>query len=274
MTLLRFRLLLRRTGVVLLLVVLAGTVNLAVAVAQDDAGEPPLDPELVRRGDELFQTNCAMCHGSNGTGLDQEGPAGGPSLIGVGPASVDFMLRTGRMPMDDQHEPLRRGEPQFDETDRAALTAYVTSLAPGEGPEIPEISGWESADLSAGLELFTTNCAACHGPTAAGVAVGQQDVSSNLEVASPIEIAEAIRTGPGVMPVFGDDVLGQEELEAVTAWVMELRDRESPGGVSVGRSGPVWEGFIAWLVGLGLLGIVMYLLGDKARDTTEAAEHE
>jgi ubiquinol-cytochrome c reductase cytochrome c subunit len=267
----RFRLLLRRSGIVLLLAVLAGSLNLAVAVAQDEGGAS-LDPELVERGDQLFQTNCAMCHGSNGTGLDQEGPAGGPSLIGVGPASVDFMIRSGRMPMDNQNDRLRRGPAQFDDTDRAALVAYVTSLAPGEGPAIPDVSGWQSADLARGLEQFTTNCAACHGPTAAGVAVGQRDVSSNLDVASPLEIAEAIRTGPGVMPVFGGDVLGEEDLEAVTAWVMELRDRESPGGISVGRSGPVSEGFIAWLVGLGLLDIVMYLLGEKAGDTEATDE--
>lgn len=252
----------------LLLVVLAGSLNLAVAIAQDP-GEPPLDPQLVEVGDELFQTNCAMCHGSNGTGLDQEGPAGGPSLVGVGPASVDFMIRTGRMPMENQHDRLRRGPAHFDETERAALVAYVASLAPGEGPEIPDVSDLESADLARGFEDFTTNCAACHGPTAAGVAVGQRDVSSNLAVATPLEIAEAIRTGPGVMPVFSEDVLPQEDLEAVTAWVVELRDRQTPGGISVGRSGPVSEGFIAWLVGLGLLGIVMYLLGEKSGDAPE-----
>ncbi len=264
----RPRLVLRRTGIVLLLAVLAGSLNLAVAIAQDP-GEPPLDPQLVEAGDDLFQTNCAMCHGSNGTGLDEEGPAGGPSLVGVGPASVDFMIRTGRMPMENQNDRLRRGPAEFDDAERAALVAYVASLAPGEGPEIPDIEGWEDADRSLGLELFTTNCAACHGPTAAGVAVGQRDISSELDEGTPIEIAEAIRTGPGVMPVFSDDTMPEEELEAVTAWVMELRDRESPGGISVGRSGPVSEGFIAWLVGMGLLGIVMYLLGDKARDTPE-----
>ena len=273
MTLTRFRLLLRRAGVVLLLAVLAGTVNLAVAVAQD-AGQTELDPQLVERGNDLFQTNCAMCHGDRGEGLDQEGPVGGPSLQDVGPASVDFMLRTGRMPMENQHARLRRGPPKFDETDRAALVAYVSSLVPGQqGPGIPDIDGWQSADLSTGMEQFTTNCAACHGPTAGGIAVGQNDVSSNLDVASPVEIAEAIRTGPGVMPVFGKDVLDEQDLEAVTAWVMRLRDRPSPGGISIGRSGPVSEGFIAWLVGMGLLGVVMYLLGDKAGDT-EATDHE
>lgn len=272
MTLTRFRLLLRRSGVVLLLAVLAGSVNLAVALAQDE-GQAQLDPQLVERGNGLFQTNCAMCHGDRGEGLDQAGAVGGPSLVGVGPASVDFMLRTGRMPMEDQNDRLTRGPARFDETDQAALVAFVTSLAPGEGPPIPDVSGFESADLARGMEQFTTNCAACHGPTAAGVAVGQRDISSNLEVASPVEIAEAIRVGPGVMPVFGQDVMSQEDLEAVTAWVVGLRDRPTPGGISVGRSGPVSEGFIAWLVGMGLLGIVMYLLGEKASDT-KATDNE
>lgn len=275
MTVHRCRLLLRRTGVVLLLVVLAGVTNLAVGWAQQD--EQP-DPGLVERGDQLFSRHCATCHGDGGRGLDQDGPSGGPSLVGVGAASVDFMLRTGRMPMQDQRDALSRGEPRFGETDRAALVAYVTSLAPeGEaGPPIPDVSGHESASLSRGLELFTNNCAACHGPTAAGIAVGQDDVSSNLDVATPLEIAEAIRTGPGVMPVFSDDVMGPEDLEAVTAWVTHLRDRDSAGGITVGRSGPVSEGFVAWLVGLGLLGIVMYLLGEKASDRPhdEAGVHE
>mgnify|MGYP006216610145 CR=1 FL=1 len=33
------------------------------------------------------------------------------------------------------------------------------------------------------------------------------------------------------------------------------------------RSGPVTEGVIAWVIGFGLLGVVMYLLGEKAGDT-------
>lgn len=275
----RCRLLLRRSGVALLLVVLAGSANLAVSWAQEDEapGAQDPDPQLVERGDQLFARHCATCHGDRARGIDQEGPSGGPPLTGVGAASVDFMLRTGRMPMENQHDELTRGPVRFDATDRAALVAYVTSLAPDEqGPGIPDVSGYESADLARGLELFTNNCAACHGPTAAGIAVGQNDVSSNLDVATPIEIAEAIRSGPGVMPVFSDDVMDEQDLDAVTAWVMHLRDRESPGGLSVGRSGPVSEGFVAWLVGLGLLGIVMYLLGEKAGDHTpdEASEHE
>lgn len=254
---------LRRTGLVLVALALAGAVNVVATLAAS-AQDPQLDPALVRQGSDLYQAHCVSCHGAEGVGLEMEPGVkeGGPPLTGVGAASVDFMLRTGRMPAETWWEPLERRPPAFDGTERAALVAYVTSL-PGEGPPIPNISGWPDADLARGRELFTTNCAACHGPTAAGIAVGQDDVSSNLEDVEPIVVAEAIRTGPGVMPVFGEEILGQEDLEAVVAWVDNLGSRTSPGGVSVGRSGPVSEGFIAWLVGMGLLGIVVYVLGER-----------
>jgi ubiquinol-cytochrome c reductase cytochrome c subunit len=170
------------------------------------------------------------------------------------------------MPMDNARDRLTRGRPQFEEQDRLALIAFIESLAPGEGPDIPDISGYEDASLSRGLELFTANCAACHGATAQGVAVGQRDVSSSLDVATPLEIAEAIRSGPGVMPRFGEDVMDEEDLKAVVAWTIDLRQREAPGGWSFGRSGPVAEGLIAFVVGIGLLLVVMYLLGEKSRD--------
>ncbi len=231
------------------------------------------DEELVDRGAQLFGTNCAICHGEGGRGNVQDGPQAGPSLIGVGAASVDYMIRSGKMPMDYANAALEPGEPEFTGDDRRALVAYVYSLAPGLGPAIPDIEGYQDAELTEGLAIFTRNCAACHGPTGAGIAVGQDDVSSALDEASPIEIAEAVRSGPGVMPRFLDDSLEQEELEAVTAWVLELREPANPGGLSFGRSGPVTEGIIAGVVGLGLLGVVMYLLGERSEDS-EAVEDE
>jgi ubiquinol-cytochrome c reductase cytochrome c subunit len=229
------------------------------------------DDQLVDRGANLFGSHCALCHGESGRGLDQPGPQAGPSLIGVGAASVDFMIRSGRMPMTDAQDRLRRGPQRFSDEDRQAIVAFIESLAPGEGPDIPDVDDWEEGDLALGLELFTRNCAACHGPTAQGIAVGRRDVSSTLDVASPLEIAEAMRSGPGVMPRFLEDTMDDEELLAVTAWVMELRDREAPGGWSFGRSGPVAEGFLAIVVGLGLLGVIMYLLGERT-DTEHQGE--
>jgi ubiquinol-cytochrome c reductase cytochrome c subunit len=65
-------------------------------------------------------------------------------------------------------------------------------------------------------------------------------------------------TGPGQMPVFD---LGQESIAAVATYVDFLQDADDPGGFEIGGIGPVPEGFVAWLVGMGLLIGVVYLVG-------------
>lgn len=228
-------------------------------------GQAP-DPALIRRGQDVYGQSCALCHGERGLGQ-----GGVPGVAGSGPAAIDFYLSTGRMPLESVDERVRHRDQIVTDEEREALIAYIPTLAVGDvGPDIPEVGDPQNANLARGLELFTSNCAACHGPTAAGIAVGQRDVSSNLDVATPLEIAEAIRIGPGVMPVFGEDVVPQEDLEAIVAWVLDLRQRAAPGGAQIGRSGPVSEGFVAWFVGLGLLTIVMYLLGERAKDEDDA----
>lgn len=273
---------LRLAAAVVGVFVCAAVLNLGyAAVAQEDGVSPDIDeedlndPELIRRGRDIYGQACALCHGEAGRGVPREAApeAFGPPLVDVGAASVDFMLRTGRMPLDNANARLRHSEQHVSDSERRALVAYITSLGDdGKGPAIPDITGYQNADLGLGLELYTSNCAACHGPTGAGIAVGQEDVSSNLDIATPLEVAEAIRTGPGVMPVFGEDVLPQEELEAVVHWVVDLRQREAPGGLQFGRSGPVWEGLLAWVLGMGALTVVMYLLGEKATEDEDDAE--
>lgn len=290
---------LRRLGLLLVVVALAAGFNLAMSGGADAQDTPQLDPALVDQGRQLYGQACILCHGPEGQGITDDGSGVfGPSLLGVGTASVDFMVRTGRMPAEDSSDPLIRRDPQYTDTQRTALSAYVESLtraaiadqeeriAEGEdipaaelielGPDIPVIQGWEESDLGRGLELFTTNCAACHGPTAAGIAVGRGDVSSNLRDSEPIVVAEAVRVGPGVMPVFGDEVVTDDDLKAIVAWVDDVTHRESAGGFAFGRGGPVSEGLIAWIVGLGVLGVVIYLLGERegTEDVVDTDEPE
>lgn len=290
----------RRLGAVLVAVSLAAGLNLVVQGAAD-AQQEDLDPALVQQGENIYGQACVLCHGPEGTGLVNDTKAQGPSLIGVGVASVDFMVRTGRMPAVSAFDPLIRRESTYSQTDRAALSAYVTRLTldaieaqderlqaateAGEsfdevpievGPDIPTVTNLDDANPARGQELFTSNCAACHGPTAAGIAVGRNDVSSNLAGVEPVVVAEAIRVGPGVMPVFGDDTTPQEDLDAIVAWVENVTQRSSPGGVSVGRGGPVNEGLIVWVVGVGLLGTIIYLLGERegTTDLPDDADHD
>lgn len=261
----RIRLASRRAGAMLVLLALVGALTWWQAASSE--AQSGSDSNLLDVGANTYGNSCAACHGEQGRGIDSAGGSGGPSLVGVGAASVDFYLRTGRMPLTNQNDRVVRRDQQVTDTQVEGLIAYITTF--GDGPGIPDVG--VSSDLSRGLELFTTNCAACHGPTAAGIAVGQNDVSSALDVATPTQIAEATRIGPGVMPRFSDDALDEEDLADIAAWVVDLRTRERPGGLSLGRSGPVSEGMLAWVIGLGLLGVVMYLLGQKTQDGEEFA---
>src|SRR5688572_14083109 len=66
--------------------------------AQSQPSTPTPSPRgmfQLDRGRILYLRDCAWCHGAGLEGTDF-----GPSLIGVGAASTDFVLSTGRMPID------------------------------------------------------------------------------------------------------------------------------------------------------------------------------
>lgn len=204
---------------------------------------------------DMFVARCASCHAQDATGT-----ANGPSLLGVGAAMVDFQLRTGRMPLADPGVQPKRKPSVFDEDEIAAIVAFVTSLAPG-GPAIPTVDPG-SGDLALGQQLFVSSCAACHGAMATGGAVGKGALAPSLSLASSLEIAEAITVGPGEMPVFAFD---QDELNAVVAFIDDLKDRPDRGGADIGGVGPVPEGFVAWTLGMGASLVVVLLVGHHRR---------
>ena len=211
-------------------------------------------PALAQEGEELFIESCASCHANDGAGTDF-----GPPIDDAGEASVDFQLRTGRMPLADPNDQTLRKPPAFDQEQVEALVDYVGSL--GGGPAIPTVDAG-AGDLVLGQELFVNNCAACHGATANGGAAGVGALAPSLYVASSLDIAEAVITGPGEMPVFDFD---QDELNAITRYLAYLQTEEAPGGADIGGIGPVPEGFIGWAVGMLALGLVCYLIGSRVK---------
>lgn len=85
----------------------------------------------IEEGKELFDVSCSSCHGLNGEGTSQ-----GPSLIGVGSASVDFQMGTGRMPAARPEAQIPKREVIYSQEQIEAVAAYIASL--GTGVEIPQ----------------------------------------------------------------------------------------------------------------------------------------
>lgn len=209
-------------------------------------------------GRTLFEEGCSSCHGLDGRGID--GVA--PTLEDAGAASTDFYLSTGRMPLDDpRREPLR-SDPVYDRLEIRALVAHVQSLSERKGPAIPEVHP-ERGDLALGLKLYTDSCAGCHQIVGrGGVVIGAH--APALTDASPIEIAEAVRVGPYLMPAFGERQLDQQELDSIVRYIEETKHPRDDGGWAIGHLGPIPEGMVAWLLAIAALVGVARLLGERA----------
>ena len=214
----------------------------------------------VEEGKKLYLEGCSSCHG-----LGAPGTANGPTLIGVGAASVDFQVATGRMPLAQPGAQAVVKDPIYTPEETAALAAYIASLAPG--PAIPnaEQLSFEDADVAEGGVLFRVNCAQCHQAAGQGGALTQGKYAPSLMGSTPKEMYEAMLTGPQSMPVFADSTLPVHDKQAIMAYITELQTSASPGGLSLGRLGPVTEGLFLWTaVFAALIGVAVWI-GIKAR---------
>jgi ubiquinol-cytochrome c reductase cytochrome c subunit len=216
---------------------------------------------LIEEGRQIFLKGCSSCHG-----LNSEGGAIAPSLVGVGAASVDFQVGTGRMPMADMSTQAVRKAPLYTPEETAALAAYVASLAPG--PEIPteaQLNYERDGSTAEGGELFRNNCAMCHNFAGQGGALTQGKYAPTLMGIEPKHIYEAMITGPQAMPVFSDKTITPKEKMDIIKWIKHAESEPNLGGASLGRVGPVTEGLLAWTFGLGILIGVAVWLAMKAR---------
>jgi ubiquinol-cytochrome c reductase cytochrome c subunit len=256
-------------------VVYAGFTPKADRAAASNSAQAAQD---LANGRELFNQNCATCHGQNAEGTrDAEGKQIAPSLIGVGAAAVDFQVSTGRMPAMNPGAQMPRKEPieQFnldsEDPEVAAqarknlddLIAYVHSL--GGGPGIPseaEVNP-EGGDLALGGKLFRTNCAQCHNFAGSGGALTGGKFAPPLTDSTPTQIYEAMITGPQAMPVFNDTTITPEQKRAIINYIVQTRQEPNPGGNGLGRIGPVTEGLAGWLVGLSLLVLAAMWITSK-----------
>lgn len=248
----------------LLLIIALTTVGTGFQLASAETTPAQTTSQLSKQIDEgksLFLTGCSSCHGINA-----EGSGIAPSLIGVGAASVDFQVGTGRMPMADMSQQAMRKKPVYDEEETAALAAYVASLAPGPGvPTESQLNYERDGNVAEGGTLFRTNCAMCHNFAAQGGALTQGKYAPTLMGVTPKHIYEAMITGPQSMPVFSDKTLTPAEKLSIIKWIKSAEAEKPLGGASLGRVGPVTEGLLGWVLGLGVLIGAAVWLATKAR---------
>jgi ubiquinol-cytochrome c reductase cytochrome c subunit len=217
-----------------------------------------LPKSFVNPGAALFASNCSSCHGPEALGTTRA-----PNLQGLGSGTVDFWVSTGRMPLANSSVQATRKPPRFNRLQTLEIAAWVQSLTPGVGVAVPVVNT-AKADLEAGGTLFTLNCAACHTITGAGDALMDGAYAPSLHLATPTQIVEAIRSGPGNMPHFSEGNITNTEARDIASYVHTVIQHPSdPGGVGLGGIGPVGEGFVGLLVGVGLLMLICFWIGER-----------
>ena len=237
----------------------------AAAAAASPANETgiyytDLPNSFIAPGQALFAANCSSCHGAEANG--KIGVA--PNLQGLGAGTVDFWVSTGRMPLANLSVQAIRKPPRFNRIQTLEIAAWVQSLTPGQGTKVPVVNT-ATADLEAGNTLFTLNCAACHTISGAGDALAEGAFAPSLHLATPTQVVEAIRSGPGNMPRFGPGNITNTEARDIAAYVTRvLQHPNNAGGAGLGGVGPVGEGFVGLLIGVGVLMLVCFWIGDRA----------
>jgi len=258
------------------LVVAGVAVGLGLLLPRPVSGAAATAPRASAQDDArtIYLADCAVCHGQDGRGTSR-----GISLLNQGRAAVDYALTTGRMPLaangrsessgravaplpdssigDPKEVPIRHA-PAYPPELIKGLVDYVAQLTDQTGPDIPTI---EPGDVAEGGVQFRLQCAACHSWSGQGGALVERAVPA-LGAATPVQVAEAVRAGPGQMPAFGQAALDDKQLSNLVAYVQELRHPADRGGNPLGHLGPVTEG-AAGLIGLAaLLGLCRWI-GEK-----------
>ena len=142
---------------------------------------------------------------------------------------------------------------------RAGAAATDFYLSTGRMP----IADPRHGNVARGKQTFTESCAGCHQVMARGGIVTGAFVPA-LQDATPRQIAEAVRVGPYLMPIFDQKRLSQSDVDDVAAYLAYTAKPDDRGGWGIGNIGPVPEGMITWLLAAVVLLGIARALGERA----------
>lgn len=186
------------------------------ALAQEGA-EPSQPPELpsARRGLQIYEANCAPCHGTTGLG-------NGPSAAGLQFVPTQFA------------DAAVARQASLSEWFSIAKNGRMDRMMPPWGQRLSDQEIWDAVayawtlhtdpiELNQGKAIYEAQCASCHGPDGRGAPDGSvvaPDLTSRYD-ASLAEWFEVISTGRNQMPAFSDS-LSEDERWAVAEYARSL----------------------------------------------------
>jgi glucose dehydrogenase len=173
-------------------------------------------------GEQVYQSQCAMCHGTDRAGA----PPAFPSLVGV----------FSRLSAQQVNDNIKKGNgrmPSFPNIDDARLNALVeylrTGASPGAGKEsapVPVVGMTAQPPVDkAGAGVYADRCAICHGDHMEGIAPSFPMLIGVGSRMTRLQIVDVIQNGKNQMPPM-PDVQGPD-LEALLRF-MGVKEQAKP----------------------------------------------
>lgn len=191
------------------------------------------DPELIKKGEQLYNQNCSVCHQPDAIGKPGFAPSlANPELLAT--ASDKFLMGTIR---DGR---IGTGMPPFAHLGRQnirAIIAYLRSHSdrPNEAAEI-DAQPAAHGDPRLGKQWFDDICATCHGPRGDGYAAGGTGTAIGkpgfLSKATDGFIRETIKRGRsntrmrGFQGADGLANLSDQEIDDIIAYLRTLPNQQ------------------------------------------------
>ncbi|MDH3978503.1 MAG: cytochrome-c oxidase, cbb3-type subunit III [Gammaproteobacteria bacterium] len=185
--------------------------DIYAAFAAVPLGDLANDPDAIALGRNLYQNNCATCHGADGRGAKGfPDLTAGVWLYGGAPETIEMTIANGRngvMPALGA---------ALGEQGLTDVIAYVLSLSGNTA---------DSGSVENGQQKYMTMCVACHGPTGTGnPALGAPNLTDDvwLHGASAAAIQDVIVKGRMSQMPAQRDVLSEDRIRVLTGYVLSL----------------------------------------------------
>ncbi len=192
----------------------------------------------------IYAAQCVACHGADGLGSGIAPPLNDPA---VREKSAEELLRT--ITYGSPGTLMAGWSNALSSEDISAMVALIqrwdelpSGLIPA--PDVPVPTTEESIAL--GAELYSANCARCHGPEGQGKPIAPSiNVKSFLTNTSDQALQQIIALGvPGTaMPAWGDRMTAAE-IQAIVGFIRQWEETApevaQPLGPRSGQGGPPW----------------------------------
>jgi cytochrome c oxidase cbb3-type subunit 3 len=227
----------------------------------------------ITRGSQLFDANCAVCHGPDGQGriganLTNDWPAIDPAAF-TRAVIEQGVAGTPMTPWSQQY-----GGP-LDAQEIEDVVAFVTSLSGGRSAmaptatpmpvtPVPTVPG-ATGDPTAGQTLFVANCAMCHGEQGqgrAGASLNKGFASINPQQFVRATVADGIDNS--AMPAWSQangGPLTEEEIDNISAFIVSLPSQAPQQPAATATPAPAASGGgVNWPMILIVLVVVVVVI--------------